>query len=209
MSAASTAVLAPLARSLPPAPSPTLDRYLDAALRCFTRYGITRTTAADVAAELGVTRATVYRHGGSVEALARALFVRELHRLLTRIPAHIGTEPDADTVVAIVTLVAESARAHPVLAKLLADEPERARSMLLSDLESIVAQTEPFLAPLLALVAPSSCARTLTGWLVRTVVVVLLAPVPGDLRAYLDLTVRPVLVTASASSPIPTEEASP
>lgn len=209
MSAASTVVLAPLAESLPPAPPPALDRYLDAALRCFARYGITRTTAADVAAELGVTRATVYRHGGSVDALARALFVRELHRLLTRIPAHIGAQPDADTVVAIVALISESARAHPVLAKLLADEPERARSMLLSDLESIVVQTEPFLAPLLALVAPSSCARTLTGWLVRTVVVLLLAPVPVDLRAYLDVTVRPVLVAASASSPTPTEEASP
>jgi AcrR family transcriptional regulator len=209
VSAASTVVLAPLAGALPPAPSPTLDRYLDAALRCFTRYGITRTTAADVAAELGVTRATVYRHGGSVDTLARALFARELHRLLTRIPEHIGTEPDADTVVAIATLVAESARAHPVLAKLLADEPERARSMLLCDLEAIVEQTEPFLAPLLGIVAPSSCARTLTGWLVRTVVVLLLAPVPGDLRAYLNLTVRPVLVAASVDPPTSTKEASP
>ena len=81
--------------------------------------------------------------------------------------------------------------------------------MLLSDLESIVEQTEPFLAPLLAPVAPSSCARTLTAWLVRTVVVLLLAPVPGDLRAYLDLTVRPVLVAASVNPPTPTEEASP
>ena len=206
MSSAAAAVLAPLASSLPPAPSPTLDRYLDAALRCFSKYGITRTTAADVAAEVGVTRATVYRHAGSVDDLARALFARELHRLLAPIPGHIGTQPDADTVVAIATLVVESARSHPVLVKLLVDEPERARSMLLSDIESVVAQTEPFVAPLHALVAPSSCARTLTQWLVRTVVVLLLAPVPGDLRAYLDLTVRPVLVATSINPP--TEEAS-
>jgi AcrR family transcriptional regulator len=209
VSSVTAAVLAPLATSLPPAPPPTIDRYLDAALRCFSKYGITRTTAADVAAELGVTRATVYRHGGSVDDLARALFARELHRLLAKIPEHIGADPDAGTVVEILTVVVESAQTHPVLAKLLADEPERARTMLLADLESIVDQAEPFLAPLLALVAPVHRPRPLAAWLVRTAVVLLLAPVPGDLRAHLELTVRPVLDAPPPDPPTPPEEAAP
>jgi AcrR family transcriptional regulator len=209
VSAVATAVLAPLSDALPPAPPPALDRFLDAALRCFARYGVTRTTSADVATELGVTRATVYRHAGSVDDMARALFARELHRLLAQIPARVGAEPDADTVVGIVAFVVESARTHPVLAKLLADEPDRARSMLLADVEGIVDQAEPFLEPLLGVVAPRSCSRTLSSWLVRTVVILLLAPVAGDMRTHLATTLRPVLVAMPAQPPAPTEEVDP
>jgi len=209
VSPATAVDLAPLAASLPPAPPPTLDRYLDAALRCFARYGITHTSAADVAAEAGVTRATVYRHGGTVDDLARALFARELHRLLAVIPAHVGEEPDADTVVTIVAVVVESARAHPVLAKLLRDEPDRARVLLLSDVAGIEAQALPFLEPLLARVSSSVDARTLTAWLVRTVIVLLLTPQPGDARGYLEITVRPVLAATSPRPSTPTTEERP
>src|SRR3546814_18879186 len=52
---------------VPPVPAVELDPYLDAAARCFTRFGITRTRVPDVAAEVGVSRVTVYRPVGTVE----------------------------------------------------------------------------------------------------------------------------------------------
>ena len=67
-----------LEAGLPPAPPAELDPYLDAAARCLARHGIGRTSVQDVARELGVNRATVYRQVGTVEDMVRLLVAREL-----------------------------------------------------------------------------------------------------------------------------------
>src|SRR5579884_3492717 len=69
---------------VPPVPPEELDPYLDAAARCFGRFGISRTRVPDVAAEVGVSRVTVYRQVGTVEDMARMLLARDMHRLLMR-----------------------------------------------------------------------------------------------------------------------------
>ena len=48
---------------IPSPPGGDLDPYLDAATRCFVRYGVRRTSVQDVADELGVNRTTLYRRG--------------------------------------------------------------------------------------------------------------------------------------------------
>lgn len=51
-------------------------RILNAALRCFARYGFTRTSMTDVAAEAEVSRTILYRHYQSREDVFRALSQR-------------------------------------------------------------------------------------------------------------------------------------
>ncbi len=60
-------------------PSPASDtearsRLLDAARRCFERFGTEKTSITDIAAEAGVTRRTVYRYFDSSDELLRAAF---------------------------------------------------------------------------------------------------------------------------------------
>src|SRR3546814_68889 len=87
---------------VPPVPAVELDPYLDAAARCFTRFGITRTRVPDVAAEVGVSRVTVYRQVGTVEDMARLLLARDMHRILTALPAALEGAVGPDTVVRLV-----------------------------------------------------------------------------------------------------------
>src|SRR3546814_14573596 len=71
---------------VPPVPAVELDRYLGAAARRFTRFRITRTRVPDVAAEVGVSRVTVYRQVGTVEEMPGLLLARHRQPLLT--PLH-------------------------------------------------------------------------------------------------------------------------
>ncbi|MGH9184574.1 MAG: TetR/AcrR family transcriptional regulator [Acidimicrobiales bacterium] len=62
--------------------SPSLDRVLDAAYRCFLAHGVRGTTMADVADEAGVSRVWVHRLAGSRDDLIAAVVGREVERLL-------------------------------------------------------------------------------------------------------------------------------
>src|SRR5687767_16683 len=103
-------------------PAEDLDPYLDAAARCFQRYGFARTSVPDVARELGVSRSTVYRRVGTMDQLARELLAREARRLLGLVGPLDMSGPD--TVVRIVASTVRFAAGHPVLTKLARDEPE-------------------------------------------------------------------------------------
>src|SRR5689334_1463232 len=56
------------------------DRVLDAAERCFARWGAAKTSIDDVAAEAGLSRATVYRHMGNRGELITAVGIRTWER---------------------------------------------------------------------------------------------------------------------------------
>lgn len=183
-----------LVASLPPAPPAGLDRHLDAAARCFSRYGLSRTTVADVARELRVTRATIYRRAGPIDHLARQLFTRELHRLLAELSGHLDGGRDAGAVVEVVAVVVDRARSHSVLAKMLADEPELARSLLMGRLDEVIELAAPLLEPLLGNVTHerSVDARAVSELLARLAVSLVLVPV-DDVHAFLGATLRPLL----------------
>ena len=68
-----------LATGIPAPPPASLDPFLDAAARCFARHGIKRMSVQDVARELRVNRATVYRQIGNVDQQVRLLLARDLH----------------------------------------------------------------------------------------------------------------------------------
>lgn len=74
------------------------ERILAAASRCVTRFGLQKTRLADVAAEAGVTRQTVYRYFSSVNEMLAAVAADGVGDFLDRMGtalAHVHTAEDA------------------------------------------------------------------------------------------------------------------
>jgi AcrR family transcriptional regulator len=186
-----------LARAMP-APPASVDPYLDAAIRCFARHGVRRTSVQDIARELRVDRTTVYRQVGNVPSIVRLLAGRELHRMLATLPERLTDLRGPDAVVDLLSAIVEFGRGHPVLAKVLADEPELIGPFIVSDLPLLVdlaaAAAEPLLAAAMdaGALARRDPAR-LSQLLVRLCLPLLLAPPPGEVRALLAEVLLPAL----------------
>jgi AcrR family transcriptional regulator len=185
--------------SLPPAPPPAADPYLDAAARCFLRYGVRRTSMQDIAAEAGVERTTVYRQVGTKDSILRLLTARELHRHLGEAIARADLA-GADVPRRIVRLLAEMCaivREHPVMAKVLADE----RDLLASargDVGSVFERIAAVIAPAIdAGMRDGRLARrdpvVVAQWLARISATVVLAPPAGELEPFLAEILIPAL----------------
>jgi len=187
-----------LSAALPPPPAPELDTYLDAAADCFARHGIRRTSVQDVARQLGVNRATVYRQVGTTEQMVRLLMARELHELVEFLPTQLKTSDGPEVVVELMATVVDYASNHPVIVKVLHDEPEVIGPFLVSDLPQVITRVAAQITPLLEFAMKSGViakrhARTTAEWLVRTALTLVLAPPPGDLRAFLAEMLLPAL----------------
>jgi AcrR family transcriptional regulator len=95
------------------------DAVLDAAAQRLASHGIAATTVDDVAAEAGVSRATVYRYIGGKNQLVPAVIGRETEAILVRLAEVIGSATTAhraiaDVVSTALLMITES----PVLARL-------------------------------------------------------------------------------------------
>lgn len=73
------------AKGLPETLEPLQERLLDAVESCFDRYGIQKTTLADIASEVGVSRMTVYRNFKDRQALFDGATLRNLRRHWQRV----------------------------------------------------------------------------------------------------------------------------
>lgn len=95
---------------------------LSAAIRCLSHHGLERTTVADVAAEAGVGRATVFRRFDTKEALLTRAFAWELDRLVTEFHNVIDAydDPFERSVEWIVEAV-RTVRNHPVARRFVDD----------------------------------------------------------------------------------------
>ena len=103
----------------------TRARILDAAFASCERYGIARTTLADVAREARLSRQTLYRYFDSRDALFGAVVHREEARFIEAVREAI--EPIDDLRAALETAVAtflRLMRGHPLLDKVMASEPQ-------------------------------------------------------------------------------------
>jgi AcrR family transcriptional regulator len=181
-----------------PAPPASVDPYLDAAVRCFARHGIGRTSVQDIARELKVDRTTVYRQVGNIDAIVRLLAGRELHQLLAALPARLSGMRGPDAIVDLLTMVVESAQAHPVLRKVLADEPELIGPFIVAELPMMIDLTAAAATPVLqAAMDAGELARRdperLAQMLVRLCLPLVLAPPPGDVATVLAELLLPVL----------------
>lgn len=187
-----------LAQGLPPVPPEEFDRYLDGAAACFARHGIGRTSVPDIARELGLSRTTVYRQIGTVDGAARLLLARELHRLLVQLPTTLEGATGPETVTRLLAAVIRFAWQHPVLAKVLTDEPELVVPFVTADFPELAARVSAIAAPLLeqAMTARLIQARDpvqLAEFLVRITISLVLAPHAKGLETFLDLAVLPAL----------------
>jgi AcrR family transcriptional regulator len=108
-----------------PADDPTRARILDAVFSCAERYGLSRTTIADVAKEARLSRQTVYRYFPGRHALLAALVLREEEGIIAAvrqaIEPHRELRPAMEA--AFVTTL-KTFREHPLLDKVMATEPQ-------------------------------------------------------------------------------------
>lgn len=196
-------------------PGPELDRYLDALTACVARSGLRRLSVQDVARELGVDRTTVYRQAGTIKAQLRLLAARDVGRLLSSpsIRHLVQGDPAAgaglpDTIVAAIDRSVELARAHPVVARVIDDDAEMVTLRSLADLGEILAGAAEVLAPRLQAAMEAGWIEprdpaVLAGWIVHVTAWMVLMPPPGDQRAVLRESIRPLLVRGPADAGAP------
>jgi AcrR family transcriptional regulator len=190
---------------LPSRPDGTVDRYLDALTQVLLRHGLERASVADVAAELGVSRMTVYRQAGNVDQMVRLLISRELHRLMETVTPAVAAANDADGLVDVMANVIEFLRDQPVVRKVLVDEPAVIGTFLVLHLPILLRRTNAISGPLLeTMMEDGRLARQdpaqLADWLSRVVVNTVIAPPPGPIRDHLSFGVRPVLEAGRTGS---------
>jgi TetR/AcrR family transcriptional regulator len=75
-------------------PEVEFDAVMDAAASCYLRFGVGKTTAADIAQALGISRATLYRRFGSHEAIFLAVLTRESEAMAVDADAHLAPIDD-------------------------------------------------------------------------------------------------------------------
>jgi AcrR family transcriptional regulator len=98
---------------------------LDAARACVLAVGVRRTTFSDVARRAGVSRMTLYRRFGDLEALLSALMTREFGRLIAEAREHAAELPTTrERVVATVVHGARALAADPLFGRLVDLDPE-------------------------------------------------------------------------------------
>jgi AcrR family transcriptional regulator len=119
-------------------PGQELEAALDAALESFVRHGVGHTSVLDIARRLGVSKATAYRHVGSVDEALRLVVARELHGLVEELTGALTGARGVDLVLVPTVVVTRRTSEHPIFRKLLADEPHLLGD-LLPDLERALA----------------------------------------------------------------------
>lgn len=96
------------------------DRILAAAMRCIDRYGATKTGLSDVAAELGVTRQTVYRLFSGTDDLFQAVSIAAADTFVDRLVASVRQLADpAEMLVECLAFTVEQLRQDRYLALVL------------------------------------------------------------------------------------------
>lgn len=97
------------------------ERIIDAAMRCIARHGPEKTGLSDVAAELGITRQTVYRHFAGTDELLLAVAFAGADSFLDRLAAHTAALTDpAEAVVEGIARTLERLPREPFIGLLLA-----------------------------------------------------------------------------------------
>ena len=159
--------------------APNTEVVLGAAKRCVERWGMAKVTIDDIAAESGVSRATLYRlFPGGKDVLYDAMRVRELEDFFTRLTGLVA-EVDTldDLLVRIVVAATDELRADQHLAAMLASSPgEVAGELTLDGLPRIIRVATLFLVPLVDPYLPRDESSRLVELLARLVISYFLAP---------------------------------
>jgi AcrR family transcriptional regulator len=145
------------------------DRAYDAALTCFGRVGVAKTTLDEVAREAGCSRATLYRHFPGKQPLINALVVREAARMADAIIAAADAEATlADAAVAVLTTGARALFDHDALRYVMAVEPELVVPYLSFERgDALLAVASHRLAPAFTRFCDAERSVRLAEWVIR------------------------------------------
>jgi len=150
---------------------PQSTRIAEAFLDCVGRWGLSKTTADDVARAAGVSRATLYRaFPGGKEVIFQAAVRHEAQRFFSLVTARLDAAEDLEELLVVgITEAARFLYGHDALRYLLTHEPDSVLPELAFDrLSQVLAVTGGFLAPHLArFVTDRDAAEDLAEWLVR------------------------------------------
>lgn len=187
---------------LPERPAPELDRALDATAACLARHGLARTSMTDLAREMGVARSTLYRHFGSVEEAAWALLARESWRFFDAFGEVAVSGAGPRSVIDLAAQFVRFASTHPVMARLLHDEPDFVGRVVTRHMAALVDYAAAVVTPLVAAAMDNGVISRrgpgrLAQWMGRVVAICILAPPSGDLEDLLEEMLLPVLVGAA------------
>ncbi|HEX3794315.1 MAG TPA: helix-turn-helix domain-containing protein [Acidimicrobiales bacterium] len=157
-----------------PAASDTMSRILTAAEQCMARFGTTRVSMADVAAQAGLSRGAIYLHFADRKALVDAVLTRTAHRFVASSAESISRRR---TLEAQVAEAAVFIRTHlgdsMVTLRLPADEESLLATLLTSRLTPMVEEWVEFWLPYLAAaegrgeLRPGIDRRQAAEWIVR------------------------------------------
>ena len=156
-------------------------RILDAAKSCCERWGIEKVTVDDIAAESGVSRATLYRlFPGGKDVLFEALNARERADFFDTLTGEVDETDDfEDLVVRLVVTATRELRDDAHLAIMLASEPGAVLSELTVDgMPQIIRVANDYLGPILKPFLDPEFAEPLIDLLVRITISYFLAPSP-------------------------------
>lgn len=159
--------------------TPAETRILDATKVCFERWGIAKVSIDDIAAEAGVSRATLYRmFPGGKDVVFEALRVRDLEEFFTELDKGVGGATDLeDLIVSAVVVATRELRSDHHLAIMLASEPGDALSQLtVQGLPRIIRMASMSFAPLVEPYLGRKSAARLVELLARLVISYFLAP---------------------------------
>lgn len=154
-------------------------RILEATERCLDRWGRAKVTIDDIAAEAGVSRATLYRmFPGGRDVLFEALRVRRLEAFFTDLRAAVDGAADlTDLLVRTVVHATRELRSDERLGAMLAAEPGEALSDLtVEGLPRVVRMATVFLTPMLDPHLARGDAARLVDLVARLVISYFLAP---------------------------------
>ena len=157
---------------------------LDAAAACYMRFGVSKTTAADIAQEVGISRATLYRRFGSHEAIFLAVLARESTAMAADAELHLaGVHDPIERILEGMLFAIDEIGHRPVHAAVFGGDSAAwaaSQAMHVEALRHIgEAGVRPLLAPSLADGSVSEQEMSdLVDWILR--VLISYAAVPGD-----------------------------
>jgi AcrR family transcriptional regulator len=154
-------------------------RIVDAALRCIERTGLAKMTMDDVAAQAGLSRATVYRtFAGGKDELLRAVVETEAARLVAELAVAMGEADDLRAVlIAGITTAARRLRGHGALRTLLELEPGTVLARLaFGEADRLLVGAGELFGPFLARWLEPEHATRVAEWATRVVLSYLLCP---------------------------------
>ncbi len=158
------------------------ERILDAAVVLVARWGVTKTSLADIAKQAGCSRASLYRtFPGGKQELLTALGVRELGTYIESVVEAIDEADDLDDALTRALVVATRLlRDHPAAQFVLAHEPELLLPFLgFRQVDRLYRHVSASVGPHLARFVDPGRAAWLAEWAARTFLTYLFNPDPS------------------------------